>query len=72
MKLLPSILATAMAGLLLVGCGQEKAGGTETKANDAPAKDAKFITIGTGGVTGTYYPTGGNICGMMNKYRHQV
>lgn len=28
---------------------------------------AQFITIGTGGVTGTYYPTGGAICRMMNK-----
>ncbi len=27
----------------------------------------KFITIGTGGVTGVYYPTGGAICRMMNK-----
>jgi len=27
----------------------------------------QFITIGTGGVTGTYYPTGGAICRMMNK-----
>ncbi|MBS9780096.1 MAG: C4-dicarboxylate ABC transporter substrate-binding protein, partial [Moraxellaceae bacterium] len=60
MKLLPTIMATAMAGLLLVGCGQEKAGGTDAKAE--ATKDAKFITIGTGGVTGTYYPTGGAIC----------
>ncbi len=29
----------------------------------------EFITIGTGGVTGTYYPTGGAICRMMNKNR---
>ncbi len=65
MKLLPSIIATAMAGLLLVGCGQEKAGGTETKAKST--EDAKFITIGTGGVTGTYYPTGGAICRMMKE-----
>lgn len=31
-----------------------------------PAFAAQFITIGTGGVTGTYYPTGGAICRMMN------
>ncbi len=30
---------------------------------------AQFITIGTGGVTGTYYPTGGAICRMMNRDR---
>ena len=31
-----------------------------------PAFATQFITIGTGGVTGTYYPTGGAICRMMN------
>ena len=34
-----------------------------------PAFATQFITIGTGGVTGTYYPTGGAICRMMNKNR---
>lgn len=29
----------------------------------------KFITIGTGGVTGVYYPTGGSICRLVNKNR---
>ena len=37
----------------------------------APAKaaDQKFVTIGTGGVTGVYYPTGGAICRLVNKTR---
>ena len=30
-----------------------------------------FITIGTGGVTGVYYPTGGAICRLVNKNRKQ-
>lgn len=29
----------------------------------------EFITIGTGGVTGVYYPTGGSICRLVNKGR---
>ncbi|MCL7464057.1 TAXI family TRAP transporter solute-binding subunit [Phaeovulum sp. NW3] len=29
----------------------------------------KFISIGTGGVTGVYYPTGGAICRMMSRTR---
>ena len=29
----------------------------------------RFITIGTGGVTGVYYPTGGAICRLVNKDR---
>jgi hypothetical protein len=38
----------------------------------APAVSANsFITIGTGGVTGVYYPTGGAICRLVNKGRKQ-
>ncbi len=29
----------------------------------------EFITIGTGSVTGVYYPTGGAICKLVNKGR---
>ena len=31
----------------------------------------QFITIGTGGVTGVYYPTGGAICRLVNKKRKE-
>ncbi|MGC9423040.1 TAXI family TRAP transporter solute-binding subunit [Vibrio sp.] len=31
----------------------------------------EFITIGTGSVTGVYYPTGGAICRLVNKDRQQ-
>ncbi|MCZ6626845.1 MAG: TAXI family TRAP transporter solute-binding subunit [SAR324 cluster bacterium] len=33
------------------------------------AQAAKFVSIGTGGVTGVYYPTGGAICRLVNKNR---
>ncbi|ODC03399.1 C4-dicarboxylate ABC transporter substrate-binding protein [Terasakiispira papahanaumokuakeensis] len=37
-----------------------------------PAASAQeFITIGTGGVTGVYYPTGGAICRLVNKGRKE-
>ena len=38
--------------LLAAGCARER---------------ATFVTIGTGGVTGVYYPTGGAISRMINK-----
>ncbi len=44
------------------------AGGAATPAK---AQDEKFITIGTGGVTGVYYPTGGAICRLVNKNRDE-
>jgi TRAP transporter TAXI family solute receptor len=31
----------------------------------------KFVSIGTGGVTGVYYPTGGAICRLVNKDRKE-
>jgi len=37
-----------------------------------PASAAqKFVSIGTGGVTGVYYPTGGAICRLVNKTRKE-
>ncbi len=49
--------ATLAAGLLSLGAS-------------APARaQNNFITIGTGGVTGVYYPTGGAICRLVNRDR---
>ncbi len=36
-------------------------------ATSAVAADQTFVTIGTGGVTGVYYPTGGAIARLVNK-----
>ncbi len=47
-------------------------GALVTAAFMAPAAMAEeFITIGTGGVTGVYYPTGGAICRLVNKDRKE-
>lgn len=35
------------------------------------ASAQQFISIGTGGVTGVYYPTGGAICRLVNKDRKE-
>ncbi|KIC07341.1 C4-dicarboxylate ABC transporter substrate-binding protein [Leisingera sp. ANG-M1] len=37
----------------------------------AAAAEQQFVTIGTGGVTGVYYPTGGAICRLVNKSRKE-
>ncbi len=58
---LTSIAAALAVGALLTG--------TSEPAN--AAKHGKFITIGTGGVTGVYYPTGGAICRLVNKGRKE-
>jgi len=39
----------------------------------APATaQQKFVTVGTGGVTGVYYAVGGAVCRLMNKNRAQT
>jgi len=39
---------------------------------ESPAQaEQRFVTIGTGGVTGVYYPTGGAICRLVNKNRKE-
>ena len=60
--ILAIIVAAVGAGawLLFGGGDQTKPGGGQT-----------FVTIGTGGVTGVYYPTGGAICRLVNKGRKQ-
>jgi len=58
-RLLLSVAASALAaGALLAGL-----------SGTVGAAEQKFITIGTGGVTGVYYPTGGAICRLVNKGR---
>ena len=37
----------------------------------ASAQEQKFVTIGTGGVTGVYYAVGGAVCRLLNKERKQ-
>jgi TRAP transporter TAXI family solute receptor len=43
--------------------------GVMTAASITVAQE--FISIGTGGVTGVYYPTGGAICRLVNKSRKE-
>ncbi|WP_157018015.1 TAXI family TRAP transporter solute-binding subunit [Mesorhizobium xinjiangense] len=54
------LLVGALSGLSLAGL-----------AFQAQAQEQQFISIGTGGVTGVYYPTGGAICRLVNKDRKE-
>jgi hypothetical protein len=61
MQCLTRTLGLATAGLLALA------------AFDGPAvAQQRFVTIGTGGVTGVYYAVGGAICRLMNKNRAQT
>jgi uncharacterized protein len=50
------------AGLAILAAGVLAAG-------SAAAQDQRFISMGTGGVTGVYYPVGGSICRLVNQTR---
>ena len=41
-------------------------------ASPVIAADTTFVSIGTGGVTGVYYPAGGAICRLVNKNRKET
>src|SRR3979409_2271186 len=40
-----------------------------TSLSGPAAAQQKFVTIGTGGVTGVYYAVGGAVCRLLNKDR---
>jgi TRAP transporter TAXI family solute receptor len=59
LKLKVSVLAMAAA----VSLG--------TASTTVSAQEQRFVTIGTGGVTGVYYPAGGAICRLVNMDRKE-
>ena len=60
-----------MKKLIAVAGAVAAIAGASLFAGQASAQENRFITIGTGGVTGVYYPTGGAICRLVNKDRKE-
>jgi len=56
----PALALGVAAGLMLAGA-----------TGPTAAQEQQFVSIGTGGVTGVYYPTGGAICRLVNKGRKE-
>lgn len=62
------LVAGALIGATVLGPQFQSSGqGRTAGKSSAAAKD--FVTIGTGGVSGVYYPAGGAICLLVNKGR---
>lgn len=57
-KITSFCISAAVAGALL-------------SVDAAEAAEEKFVTIGTGGITGVYYPAGGAICRLVNRGRKE-
>ncbi len=62
-KLILMAVAVVFGLTLLAGIGPME--------QQAQAGRTTFVTIGTGGITGVYYPTGGAIAKMVNKKRKE-
>ena len=70
------LIICVAALILLAGCSNEEkqapsTATTKTSEQPAAAQPVKYVTIGTGGVTGVYYPTGGAISQIVNAKRKQ-
>ena len=57
------LVYTLSAGVLAIG--------GSIAVDSAATAQQQFISIGTGGVTGVYYPTGGAICRLVNRGRKE-
>ena len=53
----------------LIGLAVAAVLGGTAWAGVATAQDQRFVSVGTGGVTGVYYPVGGAICRLINQTR---
>ena len=62
-KTLTLFLVFAFMASLFVACGQKEEG----MEKETMAAKTTFVTIGTGGITGVYYPTGGAIAKIVNN-----
>ncbi len=60
------------AALVAVVGASVALGGTALALKPAAAAEQRFITIGTGGVTGVYYAVGGAVCRLMNQTRKET
>jgi uncharacterized protein len=62
-------MRSAVLGMAFALTAATVTAGTMVAPNPAAAQEQRFVTIGTGIVTGLYYPAGGAICRLVNRSR---
>lgn len=63
------LIGLTVAALALTGCGEPSRAPDSGQAKESPEK--VLYTIGTGGVTGVYYPVGGAIARVVNRKKNE-
>jgi uncharacterized protein len=70
MKKITACLSILTIALLFAGCSGNDKNETQATAKTAETSSKmRYVTIGTGGITGVYYPTGGAIAQIVNNKR---
>ena len=67
MKKFISLLLAMIMAFALVACGEKAPAADAGTPDDGPAPVTGNFVMGTGGVSGTWYPLGGVMCGAMTK-----
>jgi TRAP transporter TAXI family solute receptor len=70
--LLPTIALAQEIQLPTVPTENEEKSNVDDQKNLNPYMDDKMIVIGTGAITGVYYPAGGAMCRLINKQRKEL
>ncbi len=68
-KTLALLIVLIFAASLFIACGQQE--DKMEKSESGTTSKTTFITIGTGGITGVYYPTGGAIAKIVNQKKDE-
>ncbi|RMH73778.1 MAG: TAXI family TRAP transporter solute-binding subunit [Gemmatimonadetes bacterium] len=67
MRYISTTIAIMLAMIYLTGCQQKPSGQATSEHQPSTPTKTQYLTIGTGGVTGVYFPVGGAIAKLINS-----
>lgn len=67
MKKLAALVLSIALLCTITACGKQTSDPSGSTSSDQPSGKTTYVSIGTGGVTGTYYPMGGAIADLISQ-----